>query len=79
MSPHDPRHQLEATADAHWDRYLSAVTTGGTPEQRQWAFDRWLEHDQALARHDRHARNQATRERARQTTDPALPAVQGPA
>jgi hypothetical protein len=63
----DPRHQLDATADAAWGRYVSTITTGGTPVQRQWAFDRWMEASDKLAAHDRHAT-------ARRKTD-ELPAV----
>lgn len=53
MNTHDPRHRLQATADAHWDKYLSCVHTGGTREQRESAFDRWLQADQDLSRYDR--------------------------
>jgi hypothetical protein len=30
---------LEKQAKAAWDRYGSCVRTGGTPEQRRFAFD----------------------------------------
>jgi hypothetical protein len=31
--------RLRNEADAAWHRYHSTVCTGGTPEQRQWAFN----------------------------------------
>lgn len=65
----DPRHLLEATSEAAWSRYLSTVCTGGTPGQRQWAFDRWMTASDKLAQHDR-------RTNAKRKTD-QLPAVAG--
>lgn len=35
--------RLENEEAAAWQRYRSTLETGGTPEQRTWAFDRWIE------------------------------------
>lgn len=47
------RDELQATSDMAWIRYLSCVHTGGTREQRESAFARWLQADQDLSRYDR--------------------------
>jgi hypothetical protein len=38
-----------------WRKYVSTCQTGGTPEQRRWAFDLWLKYEKkaALAEHQR--------------------------
>lgn len=36
---------LEATADIAFSRYMSTCRTGGTPAQRQFAFDRYRDAD----------------------------------
>jgi hypothetical protein len=32
----------ETKRDVAWRKYVSTCQTGGTPEQRRWAFDLWL-------------------------------------
>lgn len=45
--------QLEKQA---WSKYLNTCITGGTPEQRQWAFDRWLAAEDQLDSHHKRER-----------------------
>lgn len=47
------RSHLAKTADTAWAAYASTVRTGGTPDQRRWAFDRANRAEDALAQHDR--------------------------
>ena len=46
------RHDLASKAIAAWGRYASAVRTGGTPEQRRFAFDVAVKAEEKLAEHD---------------------------
>ena len=42
--PDDPTEGSETAKreESAWKAYVSTVQTGGTPEQRRWAFDQWL-------------------------------------
>jgi hypothetical protein len=44
----DPRVPLAKAAAAAFAKYDSTVRTGGTPEQREWAFERYREAEDRL-------------------------------
>lgn len=60
--PHPDNSTVELRADAAWNRYASTVTTGGTPEQRQWAFDRYVDALEALVKVEWSAEKQKEKE-----------------
>lgn len=70
MTLQDPHHRLRLASEAAWNRYASTVLCGGTPEQRQWAFDRALDAQDKLAVHERH-----TNATSKTTELPAVPAT----
>lgn len=63
---------ISKAADAAWERYRSCVQTGGTPAQRQWAFDaamraerkHWAT-DRAATKAQQHAENKTKAESVR--------------
>lgn len=45
----DPRVELAAKAEKAWSKYASAVRSGGTPQQRRFAFKQARVADEKLA------------------------------
>lgn len=64
--------RLEAEAHTAWANYQSTCMTGGTPEQRRWAFERANHAEDKLAAQQRI--EQRTRSTANTTELPAVKA-----
>lgn len=58
------RTNLEKQREAAWERYASTVRTGGTKEQRRWAFERAMEVETKYGKADSANRRRDERRRA---------------
>ena len=47
--------------DTLWRKYLNTCWAGGTPEQRQWAFNAWWKPEKADALASKRAEQRATK------------------